>query len=113
MTESKELLRGTLKTIVLRLLAQHHRMYGYEMTQQVKVLTAGEITLNFGALYPILHKLEEDGLLITETEIVEGRTRKYYLLTPEGNTFASLKTKELERFIGHLNALLSPPQLSI
>ncbi|MFN8354292.1 MAG: PadR family transcriptional regulator [Spirosomataceae bacterium] len=114
MTESKELIRGTLKTIVLKLLAENGRMYGYEITQRVKVLTEGEIKLNFGALYPILHKLEEDGLLVTETETIDGRVRKYYSLTPKGNAWADQKVKALERFMEHLQALLGPqPSLSV
>jgi PadR family transcriptional regulator PadR len=36
------------------------------------------------ALYPALHKLVGEGLLTTETELVEGRTRKYYSLTKKG-----------------------------
>ena len=74
---SNEYVRGTLKTIVLNLLSDNGRMYGYEITQQVKERTAGEITLTFGALYPVLHKLEQEGLLMTESEAVDGRMRKY------------------------------------
>jgi PadR family transcriptional regulator PadR len=61
-TTSNEYVRGTLKTIVLNLLAEHERMYGYEITQEVKDRTRGAIALTFGALYPVLHKLEQDGL---------------------------------------------------
>ena len=50
---SNEYVRGTLKTIVLNLLSDNGRMYGYEITQQVKERTSGEITLTFGALYPV------------------------------------------------------------
>ena len=46
---SQELIKGTLKTIVLSLLSEHDRMYGYEITQHVKDKTAGEIQLTEGA----------------------------------------------------------------
>ncbi|WP_025762065.1 PadR family transcriptional regulator [Dyadobacter tibetensis] len=105
---SNEFVRGTLKTIVLNLLAEHQRMYGYEITQEVKDRTQGAIALTFGALYPVLHKLEQDGLLITETVQVDGRTRKYYSLTNPGSEMAQTKTDDLERFVEALKLLLAP-----
>jgi len=103
---ANEYLRGTLKTIVLNLLAENKRMYGYEITQEVKVQTRGEIVLTFGALYPVLHKLEQEGMLLTELEEVDGRLRKYYSLTGQGTATAEAKTLELERFLGVLQNLL-------
>ena len=75
---SKELLKGTLKTIILKLLSSNDRMYGYEITQKVKILTHEKIQLTEGALYPTLHKLEADGMVTTEIENINGRKRKYY-----------------------------------
>lgn len=106
---SNEYVRGTLKTIVLNLLSESGRMYGYEITQQVKDRTDGEITLTFGALYPVLHKLEQEGLLVTESEAVDGRMRKYYTLTTQGAELARTKTNDLERFMEAIRLLLSPP----
>lgn len=106
---SNEYVRGTLKTIVLNLLSENGRMYGYEITQQVKDRTEGEIMLTFGALYPVLHKLEQEGLLITESEAVDGRMRKYYTLTTQGAEIARTKTNDLERFMEAIRLLLTPP----
>ena len=110
---NNEYVRGTLKTIVLNLLADNGRMYGYEITQQVKERTAGEITLTFGALYPVLHKLEQEGLLLTESEAVDGRMRKYYTLTTQGSVTARAKTNDLERFMEAIKLLLSPPDSAL
>ncbi len=107
---SNEFLRGTLKTIVLKLLAEQGRMYGYEITQSVKERTNGEITLTFGALYPVLHKLEQEGFLLTESEEVDGRLRKYYTLTPSGSATAIQKVTEFERFVEAMQTLLQPQQ---
>ncbi len=60
---SKELTKGTLQPIILKLLSQHDKMYGYEITQKVKALTKGKIDISEGALYPILHKLEKNNIL--------------------------------------------------
>lgn len=84
-------------------------MYGYEITQSVKERTQGQITLTFGALYPVLHKLEQDALLITESVEVEGRLRKYYSLTPTGSKTAIQKVSEFEQFMETMRALLLPP----
>lgn len=110
----QEFLRGTLKTIVLNLLADSsasgpRRMYGYEITQAVHDRTRGDITLSFGALYPVLHKLEQDGLLLTDMEEVDGRMRKYYSLTPQGNQVAIQKTSDFERFVRSVRSLLQSP----
>lgn len=109
-TSSNEFLRGTLKTIVLKLLAEHGRMYGYEITQSVKERTNGEITLTFGALYPVLHKLEQEGFLLTESEEVDGRLRKYYSLTPMGSASAIQKVSDFERFVEAMQLLIKPEQ---
>lgn len=105
---ARELLKGSLRSIVLKLLAENGRMYGYEITQKVEELTAGKIKLTYGALYPILHKLEEDGAVLTESENYNNRTRIYYKLTPKGNSFAEEKVKEMEEFIEVITMLLKP-----
>lgn len=103
----KQLLKGSLSTIVLKLVAKEGRMYGYEITQRVRQLTDGQIKLTEGALYPTLHKLEAEGALTTKTEIVEGRARKYYYLTEEGEKVTSQKVSETAAFVQHLQKILN------
>lgn len=111
---SNELIKGTLKTIVLSLLAKHDRMYGYEITQHVKEQTEGKIQLTEGALYPTLHKLQSDGLLTTEKVNIGKRVRKYYSLTESGNAQANDRVVEFKAFAETMNSLLNPftPKLS-
>ncbi|HEY9490143.1 MAG TPA: helix-turn-helix transcriptional regulator [Chryseosolibacter sp.] len=104
---SREFIKGTLRTIILKLLAQNKRMYGYEITQRVAQLSKDEIKLTYGALYPTLYKLEAEGLLVTTTEIVDNRARKYYSLTTEGRKLAKVKVSELQRFAETLRVILS------
>ena len=104
---SQELIKGTLKTIVLSLLSEHDRMYGYEITQHVKDKTAGEIQLTEGALYPTLHKLEAEGFLATEKISIGKRVRKYYTLTETGNKQANDKVVEFRKFSETMNDLLN------
>jgi len=104
---SNPMLKGTLQTIILKLLEDNNRMYGYEITQKVKELTAGEIMLTEGALYPALHKLEADGMLETFTEVVDNRVRKYYRLTEQGGKEVTSKLSEAQAFIEQLQLLLN------
>lgn len=113
---SPELLKGTLQTIVLSLLAENGRMYGYEITQHVKDRTEGKIQLTEGALYPTLHKLEAEGMLTTEKESIGKRVRKYYKLTENGNRQANDRVAEFRSFSETMNQLLNSfnpnPELS-
>ncbi len=104
---STELLKGSLQTIILKLLAEQGRMYGYEITQRVKELSGGEILLTEGALYPTLHKLEAEGLVVTETVNIDKRIRKYYALTPAGSSLAAEKVREFMEFVNTMKVILS------
>lgn len=106
MIYSTELIKGTLKTIVLKMLADNKKMYGYEITQHVKEATKDKIQISEGALYPTLHALESEGLLKTETEYIGKRVRKYYSLSPTGKSKAKEKVNELTDFISTLTFLL-------
>ena len=109
MIYSSELIKGTLKTIVLKQLANNTRMYGYEITQRVKELTLDRIQITEGALYPTLHSLEEDGLVTVETEFIGKRVRKYYSLSPKGKLKTNEKVNELADFMNTLKFLLDIP----
>ena len=106
--KNSQLYKGSLSTIIMKLLEENGRMYGYEITQKVAILTQGQITLTYGALYPVLHKLEKEGALLTESEIINNRNRIYYKLTKKGNDTAREKIKELEDFINTIGILLKP-----
>jgi len=85
--------------MVLHLLRTLPKMYGYEITQVLDEKSSGRIKLTFAALYPVLHKLEADGLLRTETENVNNRIRKYYSLTPKGKKESDSRMSELREYI--------------
>jgi DNA-binding PadR family transcriptional regulator len=103
---SSELIKGTLKTIVLKLLSETKQMYGYEITQKVKELTGDKIQITEGALYPTLHALEKDGIVTTEVVNIGKRVRKYYTLTPKGKQNANEKVNEFIDYINTMKFLL-------
>ncbi len=105
---NNQLYRGSLTTIILRLLEQEGKMYGYEITQKVKELTKGELQITEGALYPALHKLEADGLLDVEVAKVGNRLRKYYKLTESGSKETANKLEEMQEFLRTMQHLVNP-----
>jgi DNA-binding PadR family transcriptional regulator len=81
---SKDLVAASSKPLVLSILAGGES-YGYEIIQNVRELSGDEIEWTDGMLYPVLHRLERDGLIVSEWRQADtGRERKYYQLSSEG-----------------------------
>ena len=105
---SKELLKGTLSAIILNLLAENERMYGYEIFQRVKELSDEKILIKDGSLYPALQKMTKDGLLSFKEEYIGKRVRKYYSLTVKGEEEKVRYLAELKDFLTTLSKLVFP-----
>ncbi len=103
-----ELLKGTLSTIILKLLADNGKMYGYEITQKVKELSGNKILLKEGSLYPALHKLLQEGLVEVETVNIGKRIRKYYFLTEQGHVQKQAQFNELHDFLNTIGQIVFP-----
>lgn len=103
---SKELLKGTLEVILLKLLSENKEMYGYEITQTVKEITDGKILLKDGSLYPLLHKMLSEGKLSYREEAQGKRIRKYYFLTKQGETEKENQMVEIKDFFKTMNDIL-------
>ncbi|MFD2724800.1 PadR family transcriptional regulator [Hyunsoonleella rubra] len=106
--ENNSLYKGSISTIILKLLNEHDRMYGYEIAQRIKEITKGELKITEGALYPALHKLEAQGLVDVEFKKVANRMRKYYTLTELGTKETVERLAELESYIRNMRALVNP-----
>lgn len=107
MKQNNPLFKGSLTTIVLKLLSEQDRMYGYEITKKVKELSNDKLTLTEGALYPALHKLEAEGLLSVSVENIGNRPRKYYSLTRNGKKQAVNKLADLKDFFLQMQTILN------
>ena len=101
------LYKGTLQNIILKLLASEVKMYVYQLTQRAKELTKGELEMTEGALYPLLHKLESDGIIFSEIQNVNGRDRKYYLLTEKGKKQQVKQEEDMKNYIFNLNTIFN------
>ena len=107
MADSQQLFKGSLTTIVLQLLSDNKKMYGYEITKKVEELTGGKMKLTEGALYPALHKLEADGLVTSSLEFIENRQRKYYRITSNGKSGLRDKLAAFTDFVNQVNLILN------
>lgn len=103
-----KLLRGSLDTIIIKLLNDHGEMYGYEITQKVKDLTGEEVKITEGALYPSLHKLEGKGVLSVETRSIGNRYRKYYSITKQGKTELTTMLEDMRSYMQSMELILNP-----
>jgi DNA-binding PadR family transcriptional regulator len=109
MKPNSQLFKGSLTTIVLKLLSEQAEMYGYEITKKVKELTNGQLALTEGALYPALHKLEGEGLLSVSVVQVGNRPRKYYSLTKNGKREVKTKLAQFQEFLSQMQTVLNLP----
>ena len=107
MSDYNPYLKGLLRPIVLKMLSDEGRMYGYEITQKVKMCTDSKITINEGALYPVLHRLEAEGLIEVEIEMVNNRPRKYYSLTKNGKKESKTVLNEILGFMDRLGFIFN------
>jgi len=96
---TKDLVAASSKPLVLSILADGES-YGYEIIQKVRELSGGNIEWSDGMLYPVLHRLEREGLVKSEWKESEtGRERKYYLLSSDGRK--ALKTERQQWLAVH------------
>ena len=81
---AKDMVAASAKPLLLSILAEGES-YGYEIMQKVRELSGGHIEWSEGMLYPVLHRLEREGLIESEwKESENGRERKYYSLSSDG-----------------------------
>lgn len=107
MKKNNDLIKGSLVIIILELLAEQGRMYGYQIMKEVEKRTSGNLILTEGALYQALYKLESEGKLYTSTEHEYNRPRKYYGLTHTGVVERDMRKIELEGFIHQLQSIFN------
>jgi PadR family transcriptional regulator PadR len=81
---TRELAGASARPIILSILASGES-YGYAILQRIEALSGGDLSWDDSALYPVLHRLEHDGLLSSSWRLAaSGRRRKYYRLTARG-----------------------------
>ncbi len=102
---SKELVGASAMVIVLSVL-QNGDSYGYELLQRIKEITDGRVIWLEASMYPLLKKMEGNGLIKSYWEMSENeRPRKYYTLQEEGKKQLEYNKQEWQRLNGALEEL--------
>ena len=83
MKVNKELSKGSHELILLKLLSRKD-MYGYQLIQEMALLSEDVFRMSQGSLYPFLHTLEGRGFINSYVQMENGRERRYYHLTESG-----------------------------
>jgi len=107
MARQAELLPGTLDLLILKA-ASLGPEHGYGVLLRIERITGSALTIEQGALYPALYRLESQGLLDTEWGTSDNnRKAKYYRLTQAGRKRLKEETQRWNRIVGAMTAALS------
>ena len=101
----RDLFRGSLDVMVLAVLADGKR-YGYAI--QKRVQQASGQTVKAGTLYPLLHRLESEGLIEATWEDATGRPRKWYSLTAAGEKRFRGAVADWQAMFARMQSLVLP-----
>lgn len=103
-----EILRGISTVVVLKIISEHAQegIYGYLLLRELEDSTKKTLVIEEGTLYPLLKKLEKDGVIRSEKKDVNGRSRKYYFITPEGQKIQNHLTGFFSKLIESMSELM-------
>jgi len=92
-----DLVQGTLNLLILKNLALQP-MHGWAIAQRIRQISGEVLQVGQSALYPALHKLEQNGWIQSKWDVSDnGRRAKYYSLTRAGRTALAQETAQWER----------------
>src|SRR5262252_8793371 len=91
---AKELIAASTEPLILSLLSKGES-YGYALIQEVKRLSGDQLEWTDGMLYPVLHRMEENGWIKSRwVEVENGRKRKYYSIRKDGQQALQKKREQ-------------------
>ena len=103
-----EKLKGNLDMLLLAVLAAGPG-HGYAIITRLRERSEGAFDLPEGTVYPALHRLEEAGLLASAWDVVSGRRRRIYRLTPAGAAALAEQAEQWRKFSGSVGRVLGAP----
>jgi PadR family transcriptional regulator, regulatory protein PadR len=98
-------IKGSLPLLVLHALSRESS-YGYQIAKTIREQSDAVLDFQEGALYPTLHKMEVDGLIEASTTVVEGRQRRYYCLTQQGQGQLAAERREWQQYVKAVDLVL-------
>jgi DNA-binding PadR family transcriptional regulator len=102
---NRERLKGHLDLLMLSVLAAGPA-HGYAVITALRARSGGTFDLPEGTVYPALHRLERAGLLTSSWQDAEGRRRRVYALTADGEAALAAERTEWKRFAGGIGQVL-------
>ena len=105
---SQQLKKGVLEMLVLQLICRQPT-YGYELLSRLKETSHGRFALKEGTLYPILYRLEDEGMIAAKWSAGEGRVapKKIYEATEKGRTENIRRRMVWQEFEDTVNGFLT------
>jgi PadR family transcriptional regulator, regulatory protein PadR len=106
MTKPKDLVQGTLDLLILRIVALES-MHGWAIAHRIRQMSSDVLQVGQSALYPALHKLEQQGWIKAEWKISDtNRRAKYYSLTRAGRKALTEEAANWERLSAAISAVV-------
>jgi PadR family transcriptional regulator PadR len=100
------LVQGTLDLLILKIIALEP-MHGWAIAQRIRQMSGDVLQVGQGALYPALHKLEQNGWISAEWAVSENNRRaKYYTLTKDGRKVLAQESAQWERLSGAISMIV-------
>lgn len=112
MKHDYSIMAGSTTMLILKLLEEQD-MYGYQMIEELERRSQNVFKLKAGTLYPLLHTLEQQGMLESYDQEAEGRPRKYYRITRQGRTLFQEKKTEWLTITSKVNQVLGGPNYAV
>lgn len=108
MSKPTDLVQGTLDLLILRIL-DLEPMHGWAIAQRIHQMSNEQLRVGQSALYPALHKLEQQGWIAAEWALSENNRRaKYYRLTAAGRKALKVETAQWERLSAAISLIVKP-----
>jgi len=105
---SKKTLDGNMETLLLAVLSEGPS-YGYQLVQDLNAKAPGLLKTGEGTIYPVLHRLEERGLIQSAWREGEtGRQRRYYRISPKGKKALTANRQQWAALTTVMGAVLGP-----
>ena len=108
MTKPADLVQGTLDLLILRVIVLEP-MHGFGIAQRIRQMSNEQLRVGQSALYPALHKLEQQGWIEAEWALSENNRRaKYYRVTAAGRRALKSETAQWERLSAAISLVIRP-----
>jgi transcriptional regulator len=106
LSKPTDLVQGTLDLLILKTMAAEP-MHGWAIAQRIRNVSKNILQVNQGALYPALHRLEQQGWITAEWgESENNRRAKYYSLTKDGKKYLQREEKNWDRLSKAIGVVL-------